>query len=290
MLGRKKRIRRNTYKGRSKDRRRVLVSRLGTSLRLILAAGGFVVFYLMLILGYDWITQTERLGIRSITVSGCHRLAPETVEAQAGLSSARNILAVNLTTTRKRLLAHPWIAEARVRRNIPDGLQIDIREHDCLAVLDLGRRFLLSDTGQVFKELKSGEFPDVPEVSGLTYTDLGQPADGPTPVLQAVMTLLRPRPREARQAMVGRIREIHADASLGLTVFLDDERLPRGYRTVALGFGEFGAKYAALQKIDAYLQESPRYRGFQSIDLKNLNRIIVHPMATGAGDTARKEV
>ena len=290
MLGRKKRIRRNTYKNRPKNRRKTLLPRLGRGVRLIFAAGAFVLFNLLLILGYDWVTQTERLAIRSITVSGCHRLTAEAVKAQAGLTAARNILAVNLAATRKRLLAHPWIAEAQVRRDIPDRLRIHIREHDCLAVLDLGRRFLLSDKGQIFKEVTPGEYPDVPVVSGLTYTDLGVPANAPAPVLRAVMTLLQPRPREARQAMVRRIREIHADAALGLTIFLDEGRLPRGYRTVMLGFGDFEEKYATLQKIDAYVAKNPQFAGIQSIDLKNLNRIIVHPMATVAADSDRKEV
>jgi cell division protein FtsQ len=290
MLGRKNRIRRNTYKSRPKNGRKALLSRLGRGLRLMVAAGTFVLFNLLLILGYDWMTQTERLAIRSISVSGCHRLTAGAVKSQAGLTSARNILAVNLTATRKRLLAHPWIAEAQVRRDIPDRLEIHIREHGGLAVLNLGRRFLLSDKGQVFTEVKPGEFPDLPVVSGLTYNDLGVSATAPAPVLRAVMTLLQPRPREARQAMVQRIREIHADAALGLTVFLDDGRLPSGYRTVMLGFGDFEAKYATLQKIDAYVAQNPQFTGIQSIDVKNLNRIIVQPMATGAADSDRKEV
>jgi cell division protein FtsQ len=290
MLGRKKRIRRNTYKTRSQNRRGALLPRIWTTVRLALLAALFALFNLGLILGHDWITQTERLDIRTITVSGCHRLSPQAVKAQAGLTAAHNILAVNLTTTRKRLLAHPWIAEARVTRDIPDRLEIHIREHTCLAVLDLGRRFLLSDTGRVFKELADDERADVPVVTGLTYTDLGLQADDPTPVLRAVLTLLQPRQRDAWKPIVARIRAIHADPALGLTVFLDDPGLAQGYRSVMLGFGDFDQKYATLTKIDAYLRNRLHDAGFQTIDLKNLNRIIVQPEATGATEDARKEV
>ena len=85
MLRRKKRIRRNTYKGRSKNRIAAYFFQARRIVRVVLAAGLFVLFNLLLIFGYDWITQTERLGIRSITVSGCERLTPEAVKEEAGL-------------------------------------------------------------------------------------------------------------------------------------------------------------------------------------------------------------
>ena len=289
MFRRKKRIRRNTYKGRHKNRITALFFHTRRIARVCMAVALFVLFNLMLIFGYDWVTQTERLAIRTITVTGCERLTPEAVKQQAGLQSARNILAVNLTTTRKRLLANPWIAESQVSRDIPDRLRIRIREHTCLAILDLGRRFLLSDEGRVFKELAPGETLDVPVVTGLTYTDLEPNADSSTPVLQAVMQILQPRQRSNLRELVHQIREIHADPALGLTLFMTDERHPGSYRTVVLGFEDFDEKYATLEKIDAYLRGKGHYAGFKSIDLNNLNRIIVHPVATGAED-ARKEV
>lgn len=290
MFRRKKRIRRNAYKGRHKNRRTAVLSRVLQSTKIILGLAAFGLFNLVLIFGHDWITQTDRLGIQAIVITGCERLTPDIVKAQAGLAEARNILTVNLTTTRKRLLAHPWIADVQVSRDIPDRLRIHIREHTCLAVLDLGRRFLMSAQGQVFKELEAGETHDVPVVSGLRYTDLGLDAEAPTMVMRAVMKILKPRQRSNRRELVDQIQEIHADPALGLTIFLTDARQPQGYRTVLLGFDDFDEKYATLQKIDAYLKKNHRYAGFRSIDLNNLKRIVVNPVATDAAQNARKEV
>jgi cell division protein FtsQ len=290
MFRRKKRIRRNTYKGGRKNRRAAVLVRARQVTRVFLTVALFGLFNLMLVFGYDWITQTNRLEIRSISVTGCEHLTPAEVKKQAGLQEAHNILAVNLTATRKRLLANPWIADAQVTRDIPDRLRIHIREHTCLAVLDLGRRFLLSDEGRVFKEVMPGEMADLPVISGLTYTDLGQQAGAPTPVLRSVMKMLKPRSRSSLQDLIGRIREIRADPALGLTLFMADDRHPDGYRTVILGFGDFDEKCATMARIDAYLRKNGRYVGFSSIDLNNLNRVIVHPMAAGAAEDARKEV
>jgi len=290
ILRRKKRIRRNTYKSRPRPKTAGTWSRALKSARIVMVAVGFGLFNLMLIFGHDWMTQTERLGIRSITVDGCERLTPEMVKAQADLDGARNILAVNLTTTRKRLMAHPWIADAQVSRDIPDRLHIHIREHQCLAVLDLGRRFLLNAEGNVFKELDPGATPDIPVISGLTYTDLGPGAETPTPVMRAVMKILQPRRRSGRIDLVDRIQEIHADPALGLTLFVADDRQPEGYRTVTLGFDDFDAKYATLQKINAYLKNNHRYLGFRSIDLNNPDRIVVNPVPADTAADVRKEV
>ena len=290
MFGRKKRIRRNAYKGRHKNRRTAVLSRTLLSTKIILGLAAFGLFNLMLIFGHDWITQTDRLGIQAIAITGCERLTPDIVKAQAGLAEARNILTVNLTTTRKRLLAHPWIADVQVSRDIPDRLRIHIREHTCLAVLDLGRRFLMSADGHVFKELEPGETQDVPVVSVLRYTDLGLDAEAPTMIMRSVMKILKPRQRSNRRELVDQIQEIHDDPALGLTIFLTDTRQPQGYRTARLGFADFDKKYATLQKIDAYLEQNRKYEGFQSIDLNNLNRIVVNPVATIAAENARKEV
>jgi cell division protein FtsQ len=290
MFRRKKRIRQNTYKGRPKNRRRAFLSGTLRSTRIVMALAGFLLFNLMLIFGHDWITQTNRLGIRAIIITGCERLTPEIVKQQAGIAEARNILTVNLTTTRKRLLAHPWIADAQVTRDIPDRLRIHIREQTCLAVLDLGRRFLMNAEGSVFKEVAPGETPDVPVVSGLIYTDLGVDAEAPTPVMRSVLHLLKPRQRSNRLELVDRIREIHADPALGLTIFMTDDRQPQGYRTALLGFDDFDEKYATLQTIDAYLKKNPRYKGFKSIDLNNRHRIVVNPAEIIAAEDARKEV
>jgi hypothetical protein len=108
--------------------------------------------------------------------------------------------------------------------------------------------------------------------------------------MRSVLQLLKPRQRSNRLDLVGRIREIHADPALGLTIFMADDRQPQGYRTVMLGFDDFDEKYAMLQTIDVYLKKDPRYEGFKTIDLNNRHRIVVNPAGTIATEDARKEV
>ena len=133
MIGRKRKSRRNVYKAGVRRRRQDRMARIR---QMALIVGGlllFAVFNLALILTHDWITQTSLLPIETVQVKGARRLADEIVRQRAGIAMEGNILAVNLGRARRRLQAHPWVAEARVMREIPTGIVIRIREHDCAA-------------------------------------------------------------------------------------------------------------------------------------------------------------
>ncbi|MCK7508365.1 MAG: FtsQ-type POTRA domain-containing protein [Desulfobacterales bacterium] len=102
---------------------------------------------------HDVFTQSEHFQARQIQVEGAsapgRRARLQTV---AGVRPGINVLSVNLSAARKRLLAHPWIAEAEIQREIPSTLRIRIREHVPAAVVDVGRKFLLNTRGEIFKE------------------------------------------------------------------------------------------------------------------------------------------
>ena len=146
------------------------------------------------IFAYDYFTQTRHFQARRVEVTGQQRLSRQQVLKIAGIEKQTNILAVNLTTTRKRLLADPWIADVTVSREIPSGLRFHVVEEKPLALLDMGSggRFLINKGGTVFKREDDPGSSDLPRVEGLNHADL--PVDGrpDTMAFKAVMTLFRP--------------------------------------------------------------------------------------------------
>ena len=86
----------------------------------------------------------------------------ERIIEAARVKKGMNVLDVNLAMVRKRLLAQPWIANAEIRREIPAGLYIKVQEHTPLAIIDLGRKFLLNENGRVFKEWTDTDPADSP--------------------------------------------------------------------------------------------------------------------------------
>jgi cell division protein FtsQ len=136
------------------------------------------------ILIHDVITQCDYFNANSLKIEGMQRLTTKQIIRQARVRKGMNVLAVNLTTVRKRLIAHPWIAAAEVRREIPSGLNIRIKEHAPLAIVDLDRKYLINEQGQIFKEWAASDPDSLPLINGMQLTDFSVHGKTSDPVVQ----------------------------------------------------------------------------------------------------------
>ena len=124
------------------------------------------------ILIHEIVTQCDYFATHKITIEGTQRLTHEQVARQARVRTGDNILSINLSLARKRLLAHPWIAGAEVSREIPSRIIIRVKEHAALAVVDFGQKFLINQQGRIFKTWNPSDQQDLPVISGLDLSDL----------------------------------------------------------------------------------------------------------------------
>jgi cell division protein FtsQ len=274
-------------------RRRIWLGRVAS---LFWAVGGvaavvFVGFFFIFV--HDVLTQSEHFKARSIQIEGGQRLTAKTLASVAGVREGINVLSVNLSAARKRLLAHPWIADAEVRREIPSTLVIRVREHVPTAVVDVGKKFLLNTRGEVFKEWEPSDPAELPVVSGLKISDLrvadrsGAAAALPLAALgsgspplaalsrsmDAVLQVLT-LGRERGSALSTRsIRTIRVDRELGITLQAYDEG-----KSIRLGYDDFASKFRLLADLLTFLKSQPGLMDFERIDLTDANRVIVNPV------------
>ncbi len=292
-----KRIKRNRYRRRD---RKLALRTLIVGLKTIAAGAGALVLSILFVFCHDVFTQWDAFAVKKITLAGNQRLSQAEICDRSQIQIGANIFAVNLTAARKSLRSHPWVAEAHIQREIPDGIHFRIREHRAVAVIDLGRKFLLDDTGVLFKELESNDIEKLPVVCGLRYSDVvpggaapfgqrppAQPADearvggAPFDALVAILGL----GNEDGSALPNRlIDRIEVDRETGITVHMAE-----GLKTVKLGFGEFPEKYALLQRLLTYLAQRSTgdWQGVETVDLNNLKRIVVQPLTDPETDTGR---
>ncbi len=291
MFGRKRKIRRNVYKSGSRRHRQ---NRLARVRKLLLGITGlllFVALNLTLILVHDWLTQTPLLPIEAVTVEGAHRLSEDSLRRQAGIAQEGNILGVNLGKARRRLQAHPWIAEAKVIREIPDRIVIRVQEHDCRAVLRIDdREFLISAAGVVFKERRSAECVDAPVISGIDYADLGLADEAPGKALAAALAVLDSKQGAVPIGTQTRVAEIRADPNLGLTLFVTTPGARPAYRTIILGFADWRQKTRKLNAIQSYLGRRGLMPNAQIFNLLDPDRIVISPAAQAVNVVPAKEV
>ena len=286
-----KRIRKNRFRRKqSKKKGNALLN----GIKIIAAGIGVVGLSIFFIFCHDVLTQLEAFTVEKITLTGNQRLTQTMIYQQSQIHPGVNIFGINLTTARKNLLAHPWIEEVHIQREIPSGIRIHIREYQAVAVIDLGRKFLLNETGVLFKELDANEKINLPVVHGLSYGDVyvenytSRLTKQRVPLGDKEKGLIRnDSPYEALVAVLAsgrevgavvphnRIDRIEVDREIGITIHMTE-----GPRTIRLGYGDYLAKYALLNRLLTYLEKGPvgNWQRLETVDISNLNRIVVLPV------------
>jgi cell division protein FtsQ len=285
--------RKNSRKGTRRKRQFAVLRRLATGFYVIAGVAGLLATSLLFIFVHDVITQCDYFKASSLRIEGMQRLSRNQIIETARVNKGINILAVNLAMVRKQLLAHPWIAEAEVRREIPAGLYIRVREQSPLAIIDLDRKYLINEYGRIFKEWTDTDPADLPLVSGLEPADFPIEGKNILPASRQSMKAVKPsrlafpqdNPFEAvmQVLMLGRqtrsilpnsnIRQIRVDREIGITVEAFEQM-----KTIVLGYRNYSLKFNMLKNILAYGRQRRSFPDFDRIDLNNLNRIVVNPV------------
>jgi cell division protein FtsQ len=256
------------------------------SLKCLSLASSAVLLSLFFIFLHDIITQSSRFNAENIIVQGAQTLSKKEIVKQAGVKRHANIFAVNLLLARKKLLLHPWIENAQIERKIPSTLLITIEEHQPLAIIEVGRKYLLNEKGKVFKRLAKSDGNNFPVIKGLEFTDLplaqryhfqgyadkGGYAENSVP-FRAVMDILRSGAKSGSILPNHTIRRIDVDREIGLTIHAFDN-----VKTIYLGYDDYQTKYALLKKVFSYLKQKKGFTQYQRIDLMNRNRVVVSPV------------
>ncbi|MGD9016794.1 MAG: FtsQ-type POTRA domain-containing protein [Desulfobacterales bacterium] len=231
------------------------------------------------LLAYNGLTSWEMFTARAVDVTGNQRLSKAAVRAQAGIGLGDNILAVNLTRSRRRLLAHPWVEEAEIAREIPERIRIRIKEHESVAVIDLGRRFIMDLGGVLFSEFPGEIAPDIPLVFGLDYTDLSIGSTPSSPAFQSVLEVLAQTSRKDAPLTNRQIETIRVDRDTGLTLSLRETRGSLPFREVFIGYGDYESKLAQLAALPSRLRRLGQPAACRWVDLADRHRTIVRPAA-----------
>ena len=78
--------------------------------------------------GYARVMASEKLKVTQVMVRGQHFLSEGEVRQLMGASIGENILTVDLDALKHRLRGSPWVADATVRRTLPDTLHVEIKD------------------------------------------------------------------------------------------------------------------------------------------------------------------
>ncbi len=281
----RKRLRKNYYKNSNAGKRNKMLKRFVFGLKLMVVGTALVFISLLFVFSYDFLTQCDYFKAEELMVNGTHRLTQNQVLQQANIATGVNIFSVNLSKVRKRLLAHSWIEDAEVRRDLPSGINIRVKEQEPLAVLNLGRKFIINTHGEIFKEMDKADHCNLPMISGLEFSDINVKGESRSIPFDSVMKILGLGQKPESVLPYSLIKKIHVDREMGLSIYAFDN-----IREIKIGYNNYQDKYAMLKDVLFYLEKNGGFSRLESIDLNNLNRIVVSPAKIESAAKDHKEV
>jgi len=225
-----------------------------------------------IIFAYNGMAQWGYLNVQSITVKGNTLLSEQQIIENSHLQPGTNILAMNLSAAKKRLVTHPMIADVAIRRDFPSGIIIHVKEQRPMAVLDVGRTFVINYLGEIFMEVSSPVFKNIPVIVGFKPSDIDSMGTIHQFAFDEVIEILHLGLKPGSVLPTEGIQHIHVDKQTGLTVSTSGR-----IKTIALGYGDYAKKCERLKLIYSFLNDRPDLQRFVSIDLNNLKRIVLKP-------------
>ncbi|MCM2255101.1 MAG: FtsQ-type POTRA domain-containing protein [Vicinamibacteria bacterium] len=134
-------------RSRARGRKRARRGALHRLALLVQVTGVVAVAVAALVVGYGKVMASERLRVARVDVKGQRFLSEGEVRELLGRAVGENILGLDIAQLKHKLLASPWVADATVRRTLPDALQVEIRERVPLALAELERLYLMDAAG-----------------------------------------------------------------------------------------------------------------------------------------------
>jgi cell division protein FtsQ len=165
----------------------VLGLKLFAGLLVVVGASSAVAYSL-----HRYALTTTRFGIRDVHVQGGKRLTSEQVRAVAGIEIGKNLLAFDTAAAETRLLQDPWVSSARVTRELPGTLRVELSEREASAIAILGDKpYLVTRDGEPFKPIQPDDPTDLPVITGIGAADLARDRAQATERLKTGVDILR---------------------------------------------------------------------------------------------------
>lgn len=223
-----------------------------------------------------WSAVARRVvRVDAIRVEGLHYLDEAAVLHEAGLEVGQSWLDADVARARQALLGDSRIRTARVHREPPNRLAVEIEERVPVALVRHGGPWEVDGDGVLLAPLKEGVVADVPLIDGAAAEHFAAGTCLATPpVRRALAWVSATAPPELELA--GRISEIDVSDSTRTGLVLDN-----GTRVVAAAWPPGARTLSALRVVLADLAH--RGTTADEVDLRFSKIVIVRP-ATGAAD------
>lgn len=199
------------------------------------------------VMGYRHITTSSYFAFRDPDITGEQRLSEAEILDTGGLTLEENIFGIDLASVKRKLLGHPWIAEADVGRKLPGKLEIRIVERKARAIVNFDVLYLVDDTGKVFKRWKRGDPMPTPVITGISREQFVENSASVEDILRDAIDLAD-RYRASGLNKQAALAEIHWEMDGGFSLTAGDDPV-----YIRFGKGPYRNKLTRLSTLLAKL-------------------------------------
>jgi cell division protein FtsQ len=247
-------------------------SRLPWPMRLITWLAPGLVLVMVLGGGLFWfIGDHSTFHVVAVRLYGAERVPQAELIQLAQITSGMSLLRINIERVRTRIMQHPGIRDALVRRVYPNELEITVYERRPYAILGSGSGYLIDGEGYLLSQATPAEAASLPRlIAKLSHT----PSPGERMIDPAVKAGLRLLD-QARDSLFFRHTVItHIDV-MNTERFLVQTQ--RGQFIVGASLVGVDEKLEFLPAIDEALRTSARRAEY--VDVSVENQIVVKTSA-----------
>jgi POTRA domain-containing FtsQ-type protein/cell division protein FtsQ len=214
------------------------------------------------------VIASPRFAVKEIRVAATTHVSADEIQELAGVEIGDRLLTVDPDRVAAQLATHPWIGSARVRRELPSALAIEVTERRAVASALMGALYLLDEGGRPFKRATFEEADGLPVITGVTREQYAALRPASEAVFREALALLAAYnrvdgaglrlaesvaggvgdpvrvPKEKAGAPRPKLSEIHVDPRNGFSLVLFD-----GAGEIRLGREGTDEKLARLERI-----------------------------------------
>lgn len=240
--------------------------RLFKLLRLTITFGIICAVSFLIVAGYQFLTADEYFIIKDVRFMGNNFTTDEELRSLMELPADSNIFKAKIGLLQERIISHPWIRDAVIKRELPNSLVINIEERIPVAVaLYKSRYYLIDKYGVVLgrRESLQGDrrFPVIAgsDFRGVRFGE-ERPAEGLIEALRVLDVL------KEKKEFAG-VENIIVDIEKGrLALRLDDYE-------INMGRGDYDKKLTRY--VDVRHDMLDRGIASKRIDMRFLNKVVI---------------
>lgn len=233
---------------------------------------------------HDIILQLPYFNIKNIDIAGLSRITKDHILEKSGIAQGMNLFTVNAPKATKTLETEAWIESVDMSITLPGTVSLRIKERDASALIDLGEYYVVDSTGKVFKKYEPGDPEKLPVITGLSYQDTLDTESPGNGFWISVLDLLKKGKEKDALIPAEMIDSISVDYQIGINMALSNG--PK----IKLGASDLDRKLERLSLIMNHNGVKKDYSKIETIDLQNINRIIVGFKKEAPAEAEGKEV